>query len=305
MDELKTIRSFVLIVTSGSLAKAAQKLGTSRGLVTRHLSSLETRLGTRLINRTTRRIALTETGTIYYEFCTRMLRDLEKAQEAVRDLHVKPAGAIRVVAPRSFATLYLADAVAEFARQHPDIHITLSLNDTAASLSNVGSDDFDVAIRLSRLADDSSAIARKIGALEWIICASPAYLAKHGEPKVPEDLSRANCALLTTTAPELMWQFGTGRKSKSVKVRGTFRSNSVLALKSAALAGIGIAEMPTCYVVEDLRSGRLRRIAIQPPLEARPVYAVLPDNRRIPKRTQVFLNFIARWYRSRRWDRVS
>jgi DNA-binding transcriptional LysR family regulator len=231
-----------------------------------------------------------------------MLRDLELAQETVRALHTTPGGAIRIVAPRSFGTLYLSDAVAQFSAHHPTIHITLILNDTSANASNFTTDDFDVAIRLSPLSERSSVIARKIGSLEWIVCAAPAYLSKLGNVRIPADLSRANCLLQAMAPGDVTWRFGAGNKIEDVKVSGTFRSNSVLALKAAALAGLGVAQLPTCYVSEDLARGCLKRIMIEPSLAERPVYVLLPDNRRVPKSTQIFVRFIAKWYATRSWE---
>jgi DNA-binding transcriptional LysR family regulator len=270
-------------------------------MVTRHVMALEKQLGARLMNRTTRRVDLTAIGSVYFEHCAAMLRDLENAQENVRELQKKPEGALRIVAPRSFGTLFLSDAVSQFALQYPHIRVTLILNDTAANASNFTADNFDVAIRLSALSENSVAIARKIGALEWVVCAAPGYLATVTEIKTPADLSRVNCLLQTTSPADATWHFGVGRKGESIRVSGTFRSNSVLALKAAALAGLGVAQLPRCYIDDELANGQLKQIAIQPPLGERPVCILLPDNRRIPRSTQMFVNFIAQWYKKKLW----
>jgi DNA-binding transcriptional LysR family regulator len=302
MDHLRTIESFVRVVRNGSFSKAAEELGASRALITRHILDLENRLGVRLMNRTTRQLALTEIGATYFDFCTKMLLELEQAETTVRQLQSKPEGVLRVIAPKSFGGFHFADAVSAFALRHPKIHVVFVLDDEATHTLNFASNDFDVAIRLSPLADDSAAVVRKIGSLEWIVCAAPDYLAQYGTPKRVEDYADANCLLHTRLASDRVWRFGTGKQRINVKVMGNFTSNSVLAIRRAAIAGLGIAQLPTYYISGELKSGKLVRIATQPALPARPVYALLPGNRMTPKKAQLFVSFIARWYKARPWS---
>lgn len=301
MDYRKTVESFVLIAKLGSFARAAEQAGMSRTLMTRHIMDLEKRLGVRLFNRTTRQLALTERGEKYLECCSRVLSELEQTEAEIRQLQNEPEGELRVLAPKSFGGLHFADAVIEFARRHPRLRISLFLEDAVTRTLNFASNDFDVAIRLSPLPDSSATVVRKIGRLEWVVCAAPSYLEKHGTPKQVQDLERFNCLLQSALAPERVWRFGSPKNRVSVKVSGTFLSNSAMVIRSAVISGLGIAQLPTYYIGEDLAQGRLRRIPLQPGLEPRPVYALLPANRFTPKKSVLFVSFLAKWFRNQTW----
>lgn len=297
MDRLKTMESFVRVVKVGSFSAAAGQLGMSRAMVTKHVMALERRLGARLLNRTTRRLALTEIGGEYYEFCTRILRELETEEFSVARLQKEPQGSLRVIAPKSFGSLHLGAAIARFAQEYPRIAVSLILEDSSVRTFEFAENEYDVAIRLSPIANSTIA-ARKIGALPWVVCAAPAYLKRHGAPVTPKDLARHNCLLHVKLSPDRIWRFGgTGKTSGSIKVDGTFSSNSVLILRDAALAGLGVALLPTYCVGRDLRAGTLRQVLTQFPIRDRPLYVLFPENRLVPKKVRIFINFIAAWYR--------
>lgn len=300
MDYLKTIESFVTVATLGSFSAAAEQLGMSRALITRHVIDLEDRLGTRLLNRSTRRIALTDIGAGYFEFARAMLAELRQAEMQARKGHKEPEGSISIIAPKSFGGLHFSKAVAEFALAHPKLRVNLILDDDATRSLHIAQSQFDVAIRLSPLQDKSAAIVRRIGSLDWILCAAPAYLTQISPPTIPADLSNLSCILHTTLAADRLWRFD-GMK-KGIKVSGTFLSNSVLAIRQAALAGIGIAQLPTYYIAHDLKKRKLVPVLKNYPLTPRPVYALLPANRLTPKRTELFVRFIAKWYSTRAWE---
>jgi DNA-binding transcriptional LysR family regulator len=300
MDYLKTIESFVAVASLGSFSAAAEQLGTSRALVTRHVMDLENRLGSRLFNRSTRRIALTDIGVNYQKFGRKLLDDLRSAEAMARKDQTEPEGTITVIAPKSFGGLHFSTAVAEFALKHPRLNVTLMLDDEATHSLQIARSEFDVAIRLAPLQAKSAAVVRRIGSLEWIVCAAPDYLAAHGEPVKPAELAGHNCLIHTTLASDRIWRFNAVKKG--VKVSGTFLSNSVLAIRKAAVAGVGVAQLPTYYIAQDLAAGRLAPILKKFPVPMRPVYALLPANRLTPKKTKLFVNFIARWYAGRPWE---
>jgi DNA-binding transcriptional LysR family regulator len=302
MDRLKTIESFVSVARNNSFSKAASDLGISRALVTRHINDLEKHVGARLLNRTTRQTVLTAIGQAYLEMCVLILRDVAESEGAIRQLQREPEGVLRVVAPKSFGGFHFADAVSAFVARHPKIRVTLSLDDSSNHDLNIASSDYDVAIRLSPLAENSTTVVRQIGILEWIVCAAPAYLEANGVPRSVAELAQANCLLHSTLAANRIWRFGTGKDQVDVKVSGNFACNSVLAIRRAALAGIGIAQVPTYYVASDLTAGRLRRIPLDPGPQSKPVYALLPGNRLTPKKAQLFVSFIARWFKTRPWE---
>jgi DNA-binding transcriptional LysR family regulator len=300
VDYLKTIESFVAVASLGSFSAAAEHLGTSRALVTRHVMDLENRLGSRLLNRSTRRIALTDIGVNYQEFSKKLLEDLRLAEAMARKHQTELEGTLTVIAPKSFGGLHFSTAVAEFALKHPKLKVMLMLDDEATHSLQIAQSEFDVAIRLAPLQVKSAAVVRRIGSLEWILCAAPEYLADKGAPAKPAELAAHNCLIHTTLAGDRIWRFS-GTK-QGVKVSGGFLSNSVLALRKAAISGVGIAQLPTYYIAHDLAAGRLVPLLIKFPLPARPVYALLPANRLTPRKTKLFVTFIARWYAGRPWE---
>jgi DNA-binding transcriptional LysR family regulator len=301
MDRLRTIESFVRVVKAGSFSAAAEQLGMSRAIVTKRVIDLEKHLGARLLNRTTRKVAPTEIGTAYYEFCARMLGDLEAADESIKRLQSEPEGRLRILAPKSFGSSHLATAVSQFALEHSKISISLVLDDSATHSLSFAESEIDVAIRLSPIASDSAVVARQIGSLEWVVCASPAYLESFGPPKRPADLARARCIVHLRLASDRIWRFA-GAVPTSVKVKTVFTTNSVLAVRRAALAGVGVAQLPTYYAGADLKSGALQKVLVDHPLPERPVYAVFPAARFIPRKVGLFVKFLADWYALRTWD---
>jgi DNA-binding transcriptional LysR family regulator len=301
MDYLKTVESFVCVAKTGSFVKAAKTLGISAVMVTRHVISLEDRLQVRLINRTTRKIALTEQGRTFFDFCSKMLVELHVAEEAVRHAQGTVEGTLSILAPRSFGAASFADAVTRFAKTHRRLNVVLTLDDSLTRQVKSASDDFDVTISLSALPDNSTIVVRKLGDLKVILCASPSYLQERGAPCSIEDLARTPCLLHSLLAPDRIWRFGTGPERTTVKVSGPFVSNSYEPLRKAAIAGLGIAQIPTYFIADDLRAGRLQEIAFDHSLEPRPVFALLPSNRHMPKKSSLFLNFLAQWHRRQAW----
>src|ERR687891_1986705 len=200
-DTLQEITVFSRIVGAGSLSAAARDLGMSPALVSRRLASLEGRLGVRLVNRTTRSLHLTDEGAAYYETCTRILAEIEEADAAASAGRAEPRGVLRVALPASFGNQHVAPLVPRFVERYPDVQIALSLSDRTV---NVVEEGFDLAIRIADLADSSLA-ARKLAPNRRVVCASPAYLARHGTPRTPEDLAKHNC--LTTTDFTMNWDY--------------------------------------------------------------------------------------------------
>lgn len=301
MDYLKTIETFTVVVAQRSFTAAAEQLGMSRALMTRHIMDLEARLGVRLLNRTTRSIVPTEIGSTFYEASKQLLIDLGVAEEQARRTHHLPEGSLTVVAPKSFGGAHFSKAVAEFGRLHPQLSISLILDDEATRSLQINQNDFDVAIRLAPLQAKSSAVVRQIGTLEWIPCAAPSYIQANSELRTPADLTAHNCLIHTSLAADRLWRFSGQRKG--IKIAGSFQSNSVLAIRQAALGGVGIALLPTYYISRDLERGRLVRLLPRHPIPERPVFALLPASRMMPSKTRLFIKYIARWYKQRPWER--
>jgi DNA-binding transcriptional LysR family regulator len=296
MDRFKTIDSFVRVATAGSFSSAAKQLGMSRALVSLHVTDLEKRLGVRLLNRTTRSLTLTEVGASYLGYCQRMLAEMNEQESSITQLQKEPRGSLKVAAPKSFGTLYLSDAVVSFSARYPNIQLSLILEDYSFRAYDFVEQGLDVAVRLGDL-PDSTLVARKIATLQWIVCASPKYLAQHGEPKTPADLGKHTCLAHVNLDPnDRSWRLHSSDHVISVKISGAFSSNSALVLRKAALAGLGIGYLPLYCIEEDLKTGALRKVLTNYSPPQRPIYVVHPPAARVPERVRTFVEFLANWF---------
>jgi len=298
MDRFKTIDSFVRVATAGSFSSAAKQLGMSRALVSLHVTDLEKRLGVRLLNRTTRSLTLTEAGANYLEYCRRMLAEMNEQETSITQLQKEPRGSLKIAAPKSFGTLYLSDTVVSFSARYPNIQLSLILEDYSFRAYDFVEQGLDVAVRLGDL-PDSTLVARKIATLQWIVCASPKYLAHHGDPKTPADLGKHTCLAHVNLDPnDRAWRLHSSDHVISVKISGAFSSNSALVLRKAALAGLGIGYLPLYCIEEDLQTGALRKVLTSYSPPQRPIYVVYPPAARVPERVRTFVDFLADWFRN-------
>src|SRR5581483_10313746 len=258
MDRFRTMESFVRVARAGSFTIAANQLGFSRALVSRHIGDLETRLGVKLINRTTRSLNLTEEGTAYLSFCEQMQRQIEANEHALARTRIEPSGTLKVAAPKSFGAVHVADALIDFAQAQPHLRVSLILDDVSFRRGyDFVERGLDVAVRISS-ARNSSVVEHKIGEVEWVLCASSDYLARAGRPVRPADLMSHACLIHAgVAANDRIWRFEGPRGETAVKVNDAFSSNSALALRKAARAGLGIALVPRYCVADDLANGAL------------------------------------------------
>lgn len=288
MDKLDAMNALVKVVASGSYAEAARRLGLTRSAVSKAVMELETELGARLLDRTTRRVTPTEAGLAYYERCVAILAQVEETEAQVSRLHDEPKGVLKINAPMSFGTLYLSAAVADFMRRYTDLKIELMLTDRYIDPLEEG---VDITVRIGNLAD-SSLIARRIAPARVVLVASPAYLARHGEPKVPADLTSHRCLQYGHTTSMQRWQLTENGQTVSAPIGTCMASNNGDALREAAINGIGIARLPTFIVGHDLQAGRL--LAVLPDHSPPPgsVYAVYAPNRYLAAKTRLFIDFI-------------
>jgi DNA-binding transcriptional LysR family regulator len=298
-NTLQEITVFARIVGAGSLSGAARDLGMSTAVVSRRLAALEARLGVRLVNRTTRSLHLTDEGAAYYETCNRVLADIEEADAAVAAGRAEPRGVLRVALPASFGHQHVAPLVPKFAERYPDVQLALSLSDRAV---NVVEEGFDLAVRIADLADSSLA-ARKLAPNRRVMCASPAYLARHGEPSTPDDLARHNCLATDFT---MSWDYrGPDGKPGSVRVSGRYACDNWEVLREWALAGLGIALKSTWDVRRHLEDGSL--VSVLPGYTFASdvaIYAVYPHRRHLPAKTRAFIEFLAESFGPEPyWDR--
>jgi DNA-binding transcriptional LysR family regulator len=301
VDSLTDIAVFVQVVDSGSFTTAAERLQISRSVVSKYVSRLEDRLGARLLNRTTRRLSLTEVGQVFYERSRKGLADIDEAQAEVSRLQGEPRGTLRINAPMSFGILHVAPALPAFQAQYPGLTVDMNLDDRKVDVIEEG---FDLSIRISDL-PDSSLVARRIAPCRHVVVASPAYLEQHGTPRTPAELQGHNIISYRYQESMLHWHFKkAGQNAESVAVSGTLQMNNSLALRAALLAGAGIMRTPTFLVGEDVREGRL--VALLPGYETLElaIYLVYPERRYLSPKVRAFIEFMSAQIGERpNWDR--
>jgi DNA-binding transcriptional LysR family regulator len=294
MDKLRAMAAFVQIVEKGSLTAAAEALGTSPPSAVRALAALERALGARLLNRTTRRIALTDEGRAYYDRARRILADVADAEAAASTKQAVPQGRLAIGAPVMFGRLHAAPLVAEFVDRHPEIKVELLLMDRVVNLVEEG---LDATLRIGALAD-SSLVALEVGRTRRVVCASPACLKRHGVPRVPADLARRPCIRVTGLASG-EWEFKVGGKPVRVRVDGPITTNQVDAGIDACVQGLGYG-MFLCYqVIAHQRAGRLRYVLEAYEPEPNPVSLVYPQARLVSARLRAFIDWIVPRLRTR------
>lgn len=289
MDRLSAMEVFTNVVEFEGFSAAASHLGISRASVSKQVIQLEESLGARLLNRTTRRVSVTEVGEAYYERCKRVLAEVEEADLLVEQLHSEPRGTLKVSAPMSFGVAHLGPAVSDFLSEYRELSISLTLNDRFTDLIEEG---FDIAIRIAQSAD-SSLIARRLSGVRCVMTATPEYLERKGVPTKPQDLSGHQCLSYSYLASGLEWPIFGPNGATSVKVSGPLKANNGEVLLQAARQNLGIAFLPNFLVREDIQAGVLVPVLEQYRLPELSVYAVSPPNRFPSRKVQAFIAFLA------------
>jgi DNA-binding transcriptional LysR family regulator len=289
MDEMSEIRLFVRMVAAGSLSETARRLNSSLPAMSRRLAGLETRLGVRLVDRSTRRFTLTEEGSRYHERAVRILADLDEAEAEITAKVASPQGHIRIGAPLEIGRRRLASLIAEFSSKYPRITIELSLSD--APVDVIG-DDLDIGVHVDQRAVDNI-IERKIISSRRVIVASPDYLAKHGAPAKPDDLLAHQCICLVRGRHIYdRWPFSEGGKIREVQVRGVLMSDHAEVVHGWVLMGCGVTIKALWDIEEDLKTGRL--VEVLAPYSASEInlYIYYPSRSHLPPRVRVFIDFL-------------
>lgn len=302
MDKLNSMAIFVEVVNGESFTAAAEKTGLSRAQVSKSVNQLEAYLGARLLNRTTRRISLTETGRIYYERCKAILNDIVEVEGIAGEQASKPHGRLTISAPTSFGILHLNEAIPQYMKQYPRVQISLSLADR---FIDVVAEGFDLAIRIAAL-EDSSLIARRIAPCHRVFCASPDYLNRYGTPKVPQDLAIHQCLIYSNDLKPDTWILHGPNGTESIKVNGPICADNGDILKAAAISGLGVTLLPTFIAGPDLGAGRLRQVLPDycPPEIS--IYVVFPSRRYLSAKVKTFVDFLSGYFGDTpSWDRFS
>lgn len=293
MDRLQSMEIFLKVVHLGSLSAAAEELSLSKSTVSKHLSELEERLGARLLNRTTRRLSLTEPGEIYRERCARIIQEIEDTELSVSHYTGQPRGRLKVNAPMTFGILHVAPLVPAFHESYPEVEIDLTLNDRRVELVDEG---YDLAIRIGKL-DDSTLIAKKLATARFVCAASQAYLERRRPIAVPADLSGHDCLRYSYSRNPSEWQFLRDGRTEKVQVSGSFTANNGDALREAAIGGLGVTWQPAFILAEPLADGRLIPLLCDWQGPDIAIHAVFVPSRHISPKLRVFIDFLARHYR--------
>jgi DNA-binding transcriptional LysR family regulator len=292
MDRMTSMATFVKVVESGGFSAAARALGISPSMVTTHVRALEERLAVRLLNRSTRKVSLTEAGHAYYERCLQILTDVEEAERIAEALQSTPRGTLRLNTSVAIPP-FLAPVIAEFASLYPEVSVNLAMTDRMVDLVEEG---FDLAVR-NMSVPDSSLIARCVATYRFVVCGSPGYLAARGVPREPADLVHHNCLIYSHSAWGNEWHFAGPAGQQSVAVVGNLQANSDNALRLAAVHGQGLALAPSFLLIDEIKSGRLVPVLTEFLQSDHAVNAIYPHRRHLSAKVRSFIDLLARRFR--------
>ncbi|OUR96888.1 LysR family transcriptional regulator [Halobacteriovorax marinus] len=288
MINLNDIPIFIEVVKTKSFSKAAISLGLTKSKVSKSISSIELELGIKLLHRTTRKISLTESGTIYFEQVIRGIGQLKNAEQAAGELQETAKGNLKILIPMSLGRLHLCSIISKFIKKYEDISIEMVLSDEKHDLLEKG---FDLAIQAGEM-KDSSFIGRKLCPLRSVICVSKTYLQKHPKPSNFKQLMNHNCLLYSHSTPMNEWIFTKGKAEERIIVNGTVKINNSEALKELVLQGVGVSRLPTFIAGEDLKKGKLLQLFKTYEMPSKNLYAIFPDREFLPLKVRVFLDFL-------------
>ncbi len=281
----ESIEAFERVVRLGSFTRAAEDLGVSRSHVSRQINALENRLDAQLLLRTTRKVSTTDVGQAFYMQCRQVLDNIDEAERAVLDLQANPRGILRVTVAGAFGEDFIAPAALDFMAEHRDLIVELNFSNRLIDLISEG---YDVAIRAGTL-KDSSLIARRISTRKLLTCASPEYLQRNGTPGSIHSLTNHNCLLGTLDS----WRFRENGRNQDLRVSGNWRSNNGRSLLRAARAGLGLVQLPSFYLDQDVSDGALVPVLEDYNPTDTGVWAVYPHNRHLSAKVRLFVNFLA------------
>lgn len=284
--DLNEILVFTKVVQTGGFTAAARELDMPKSTVSRKVSDLESRLGARLLQRTTRRLSLTDVGRTYFAYCTRIVAEVEEAERAVTRLHETPRGALRITAPLAFS--FLGQVVADYLARFPEVRVEMVCTDRVVDLVEEG---FDLAIRAGALRD-STLIARRIGSGRRLVVASPHYLARRGVPDSPENLPSHDCMSFGGGQDWRVWRLRREERALEIPIEPHLLVNDFDILRAAAVAGLGITMLPAERCDEDLRAGRLEQLLPDWTAPETVMHAVYPSTRHLSPKVKSFVDHL-------------
>ncbi|MFZ4529691.1 MAG: LysR family transcriptional regulator, partial [Undibacterium curvum] len=288
MDQFKQISTFAEVAARGSLSAAARAEGVAPAMISRRLDALEERLGVKLLQRTTRKIALTNEGSSFLEDCQRILSELEEAESSVAERNASASGVLTISAPAGFGRQHVAPLIPDFLQQHQQLKLTLSLNDRVVDLIGEG---VDVAIRIAALSD-SSLIGVKLADNKRVVVAAPSYLQRHGAPKTLDELSNHNCLAFSADGSQRGWTFRQSGKNVTIKVDGNMVCNDGEVLHDWAISGRGLAWRSMWEVGAEIESGKLVSVLDEYTAPGNDIYAIFAQRRHLPLRIRAFVDYL-------------
>ncbi len=291
MDKLTSMNVFVKVAKAGSFAAAARDLGISRAMATKHIMHLEKELHTRLFNRTTRSLSLTEAGEAYLERCQQVLLDVDEMEAAITHLQHEPRGILKICAPPVIGATQIAPALTDYMKEYPHIGVDMTLHGGHTDLIEEG---FDIGIWLGQLTD-TSLVARKLASSQLVVCASPDYLAQHGTPETPEELEEHSCLVNWAIAPRDKWLFKGILGQMEIKVSGRMQANMADPIRIAAVNGLGIVMLPRYIVGRDIEKGKLQPLLEDYAIDPMPIHAVYPHRKYLSTKVRVFIEYLQGW----------
>lgn len=292
MDQFKQISTFVDVVSKGSLSAAARAEGIAPAMISRRLDALEARLGVKLLQRTTRKIALTHEGSAFLDSCQRILADLENAEASVAERSARASGRLTISAPAGFGRQHVAPLLPSFLAEHRDVTAILHLNDRMVDLIGEG---IDVAIRIASLSD-SALVGVKLADNTRVVVAAPEYLQRHGRPESLDDLAKHNCLPMSSEGSQRGWTFRQNGRNVTLKVSGNMGCNDGAVLHAWALAGKGLAWRSMWEVSAEIEAGRLVTLLDEYAAPGNAIYAVFAQRQHLPLRIRAFVEFLRRAY---------
>ncbi|PKM12559.1 MAG: LysR family transcriptional regulator [Gammaproteobacteria bacterium HGW-Gammaproteobacteria-3] len=291
MDKLTSMTVFARVAKAGSFAGGARDLGISRAMATKHVMQLEGYLGTRLFNRTTRSLSLTEVGASYLDRCQQVLEDVEEMEAAVTHLQTEPRGILKISAPQGIGVTHIAPALSEFLKLHPDLAVDMILQGNMSDLVDEG---IDMAIHLGAI-DDTSMIARKLASSPLAVCGSPAYFERHGIPLTPKDLVNHSCLVNWSIPPRDQWVFKSASGDIRIKVSGRIMANVADPIRVASIEGLGLVMLPRYIVGKAIEKGRLQAVLEDYELQPLEIHVIYPHRKYLSAKVRKFLDFLQVW----------
>jgi DNA-binding transcriptional LysR family regulator len=297
--DLVDVLAFVRVVETGAFARAGERMGISKSILSRRVARLEEQLGAKLLTRTAQGASPTDIGQAYFERASRILAELDAAREVVAEQATQVAGPIRLSAPLSFGTQYLAPALADFAKLHPRVELDISLEDKTVDLVGGG---YDLAVRIGTL-PDSALVARRIAPVRALVLASPDYLDARGRPQHPRDLNGHDLLLYANVASGRQWRFKIANRWEYIRGNVRLRADNGDVLREAAVAGLGVVVLPTFIASPAIESGQLEALLLDYPLEESGLHVVMPPGRATTARVRALVDFLAeRFGPEPEWD---